>query len=366
MSVIPSALLSLSKQLVEQLPEPVSQQLASITPFMAPHIDEQVLTDFYKDHVAAITGAGSGIGRALALNLAQAGCHLALSDINAENLAETKQQLTEFEVTVTTQVLDVSDKKAVFNWADTVMHDHGKVNFIFNNAGVALSSTVEGESIEEIEWVMDINFWGMVYGTKAFLPLIKQSVQQTNKTENGHIINISSLFGLIAQPAQSAYNASKFAIRGFNESLRQELNIERSGVSITSVHPGGIKTNIANNARGNESISALGMATGAKGLKSFNKLLKFDPDMAAKIILMAAANDQARCLIGDDAKIIDLIQRVFPSNYGQVMYKTTRWLANAKKKAAVKNQEAENDSVKNDSVKNGPIESDGVTNHTAK
>ena len=322
--------------LLNQLAQPVVERLSPVTPFMAPNIDEPLITKFYNGHVAAITGAGSGIGRALALNLAQAGCNLALSDINAENLAETEQLLKEFKVTVTTQVLDVSDKEAVFKWADQVVQDHGQVNFIFNNAGVALSSTVEGESIEEIEWVMSINFWGMVYGTKAFLPLIKQSVQQSNKAQNGHIINISSLFGLIAQPAQSAYNASKFAIRGFNESLRQELNIERSGVSITSVHPGGIKTNIANNARGNESISALGMATGAKGLKSFNKLLKFDPDMAAKIILMAAAKNQARCLIGDDAKIIDLIQRVFPSNYGAVMHKTTRWAAKAKKKAAAK------------------------------
>lgn len=326
--------------LLEQLTQPLIQRLSPITPLMAPHIDESLLTKFYAGHVAAITGAGSGIGRALALNLAQAGCHLALSDINAENLAETEQLLKEYSVTVTAEVLDVSDKETVFKWADQVMQQYGQVNFIFNNAGVALSSTVEGESIEEIEWVMSINFWGMVYGTKAFLPLIKQSVQQSNKTQNGHIINISSLFGLIARPAQSAYNASKFAIRGFNESLRQELDIERSGVSITSVHPGGIKTNIANNARGNESIGTLGMATGAKGLKNFNKLLKFDPDMAAKIILMAAANNQARCLIGDDAKIIDLIQRVFPSNYGPVMHKATRWLAKSKKKAAARKTSA--------------------------
>lgn len=325
---------------LNQLAQPLIQRLSPITPFMAPNIDQQLITKFYNDHVAAITGAGSGIGRALALNLAQAGCHLALSDINAINLAQTEQLVQQYGVSVTTKVLDVSDKQAVFKWADEVIQHHGQVNFIFNNAGVALSSTVEGESIEDIEWVMGINFWGMVYGTKAFLPLIKQSVQQNNKTQNGHIINVSSLFGLIAQPAQSAYNASKFAIRGFNESLRQELDIERSGVSITSVHPGGIKTNIANNARGNDSISTLGMATGAKGLTNFNKLLKFDPDMAAKIILMAAANNQARCLIGDDAKIIDLIQRVFPSNYGQVMHKATRKLAKSKKKAAVNNNGA--------------------------
>lgn len=317
--------------LVHQVTQPLKQRLPPIAPFMAPYIDQEVITHFYQGHVAAITGAGSGIGRALALNLAQAGCNLALSDINAKNLAETEQLLKPFEIKITTQALDVSDKQAVFGWADHVMQDHTQVNFIFNNAGVALSSTVEGESVEDIEWVMGINFWGMVYGTKAFLPLIKQSMQQAGNAKHGHIINISSLFGIIAQPAQSAYNASKFAIRGFNESLRQELDIERSGVSITSVHPGGIKTNIANNARGNESVSALGMATGVKGLKSFNKLLKFDPDMAAKIILMAAAKNQPRCLIGDDAKLIDLLQRLCPSHYGKIMNKANKLAAKAKK-----------------------------------
>ncbi len=326
----------LSNQLSNHLPKRLSQQLSPVTPFIAPYIDEQVLANFYSGHVAAITGAGSGIGRGLALNLAAAGCDLALSDINSKNLAETHALLKDYDIKVSTTELDVADKEAVYRWASDVQQQHGRVNFIFNNAGVALSSTVEGESIEEIEWVMGINFWGMVYGTKAFLPLIKQSMKDSDGKQNGHIINISSLFGIIAQPAQSAYNASKFAIRGFNESLRQELAIERSGVSITSVHPGGIKTNIANNARGNESVSTLGMATGAKGLRSFNKLLKFDPNTAAQIILMAAANDQARCLIGDDAKIIDLIQRVFPSHYGQVMQKARLLAIKAKQKRMTK------------------------------
>lgn len=317
---------------LQQLAQPLVNHLSPITPFMAPHIDESLITDFYHAHVAAITGAGSGIGRALAINLAAAGCHLALADINTEQLAQTQKALEAYDVKVTTTELDVSNKQAVFDWAQQVMDEQGQVNFIFNNAGVALSSTVEGESIDDIEWVMGINFWGMVYGTKAFLPLIKQSLQQADNASNGHIINVSSLFGLIAQPAQSAYNASKFAIRGFNESLRQELEIQNSGISLTSVHPGGIKTNIANNARGNDSVSTLGISTGEKGQKSFNKLLRFDPDMAAKIILMAAANNQFRCLIGDDAKIIDLLQRVFPSHYGQIMHKATKLAVKAKKR----------------------------------
>ncbi|WP_227675774.1 SDR family NAD(P)-dependent oxidoreductase [Psychrobacter piscatorii] len=291
---------------------------------------------YYQNHVAAITGAGSGMGRELALHLAKMGCHVALSDINPEQLAQTKDLLVGYEVKVTLTVLDVSDNQAMQAWADSVMSDHGKVNFIFNNAGVAFSSTIEGASIEELEWVMDINFWGVVYGTKAFLPLIKNSVKQSEVTsdnqhdqprqfkEQGHIINISSLFGLTAQPSYSAYNASKFAVRGFTESLRQELNIQKCGVSATCIHPGGIKTNIANSARGNNSTSTVGMPTGDKAIRSFNKLLKFDASEAAWIILHAAATNQQRCLIGNDAKMVDAIQRVFPSHYSEVINDITQ------------------------------------------
>lgn len=289
------------------------------------------LKPYYHNHVAAITGAGSGMGRELAIHLAKMGCHLALADINAEQLAQTKELLVGYDIKTTITVLDVSDNKAVEDWAQNVMADHGKVNLVFNNAGVALYSTVEGSSISEIEWMMGINFWGVVYGTKAFLPLIKNSVKESeidtknkdNKSrrfkEHGHIINISSLFGLTAQPSQSAYNASKFAVRGFTESLRQELDIQRCGVSATCVHPGGIKTNIANSARGNDSISDLGMLSGKKAISSFNKFLKFDASAAAWIILQAAATNQQRCLIGNDAKMIDAVQRVFPARYGQVL-----------------------------------------------
>lgn len=282
-------------------------------------LDDSNVASYYRNHVAAITGAGSGMGRELAIHLAKMGCHVALSDINPEQLTATKQLLTNYDVNVTMTVLDVSDNKAVEAWADSVMSDHGKVNFVFNNAGVALYSTVEGSSISELEWVMNINFWGVVYGTKAFLPLIKNSVKQSQFGEHGHIINISSLFGLTAQPSQSAYNSSKFAVRGFTESLRQELNIQNCGVSATCIHPGGIKTNIANSARGNESIHDIGMSTGPKAIRSFNKFLKFDANEAAWIILQAAATNQQRCLIGNDAKMIDAIQRVFPSHYSQVL-----------------------------------------------
>lgn len=309
----------------------MASSLRQHLPFYTPSNQDNDIAPYYRNHVAAITGAGSGMGRELALHLAKMGCHVALSDINAEQLEQTKELLVGYDITSTTTVLDVSDNKAMQAWADSVMSEHGKVNFIFNNAGVAFSSTIEGASIEELEWVMDINFWGVVYGTKAFLPLIKNSVKQSEVApddgnnqsrkfkEHGHIINVSSLFGLTAQPSYSAYNASKFAVRGFTESLRQELDIQRCGVLATCIHPGGIKTNIANSARGNDSVVNVGMHTGDKAIKSFNKLLKFDASEAAWVILHAAATGQARCLIGNDAKMVDAIQRVFPSRYDQVL-----------------------------------------------
>ncbi|MCG3880229.1 SDR family NAD(P)-dependent oxidoreductase [Psychrobacter sp. Ps6] len=314
----------------------MASSLRQHLPFYTPSDQDNDIAPYYQNHVAAITGAGSGMGRELALHLAKMGCHLALSDINAEQLARTKEMLVGYDVKVTLTVLDVSDNQAMQAWADSVMSDHGKVNFIFNNAGVAFSSTIEGASIEELEWVMDINFWGVVYGTKAFLPLIKNSVKQSEVAsdnqddqprqfkEHGHVINISSLFGLTAQPSYSAYNASKFAVRGFTESLRQELNIQKCGVSATCIHPGGIKTNIANSARGNDSTSTVGMPTGDKAIRSFNKLLKFDASEAAWIILHAAATNQQRCLIGNDAKMVDAIQRVFPSHYSEVINDITQ------------------------------------------
>lgn len=294
---------------------------------------DEDIRSFYTGHVAAITGAGSGIGRALAMHLAQMGCEVALADITPDQLVETQKLIEKFDVKSTITVLDVSDKDAVYAWAENVMSDHGKVNFIFNNAGVAMYSTVEGSSIEDLEWVMAINFWGVVYGTKTFLPLIKRSVKLSETKdsaahadsksrqfiENGHIVNISSLFGLTAQPSQSAYNASKFAVRGFTESLRQELNIQQCGVSATCIHPGGIRTNIANSARGNDSIHDIGMGTGASVIKEFNKFLKFDADDAAWVILAAAATNQPRLLIGNDAKIIDAIQRLFPTRYSHIV-----------------------------------------------
>ena len=185
--------------------------------------------------------------------------------------------------------------------------DHGKVNLIFNNAGVALGATVEGARDEDLEWLMDINFWGVVHGTRAFLPHLKAAGE-------GHVVNISSIFGLIGVPAQSAYNAAKFAVRGFTESLRQELDIMRCGVSSTSVHPGGIKTNIARAARTDPSLASLGLdPAGANDRFAENFITT--PEAAARTILRAVERDRRRVLVGPDAHVVDVLQRLMPSLY---------------------------------------------------
>lgn len=264
----------------------------------------------FQNKVAAITGAGSGIGQQLAILLAKQGCHLSLSDVNDQGLAETVEQAKQYGVRITSKHVDVANREEVYTWAEETVQNHGSVNLIFNNAGVALGSTVEGASYEELEWIVNINFWGVVYGTKAFLPHLKAS-------KDGHIINISSLFGIIAQPTQSAYNATKFAVRGFTESLRQELDVQNAGVSATCVHPGGIRTNIAKAARMNGSLKSIGMDP-EKSAKAFDKLLRCPPEVAAQTILNAVKANKPRVLIGNDAKILDGLQRVLPTGYQTV------------------------------------------------
>ncbi|MEH1711961.1 SDR family oxidoreductase [Acinetobacter pittii] len=269
----------------------------------------------FKNKVAAVTGAGSGIGQALAIALAKQGCHLALSDISEAGLEKTVELLAPYSVKVTTQKVDVAKRDEVATWAKAVVDEHGQVNLIFNNAGVAIGSTAEGVSYEDLEWLIGINFWGVVYGTKEFLPYLKQS-------GDGHIINISSMFGLTAQPTQSAYNASKFAVRGFTESLRQELDLQNAGVSATCVHPGGIRTNIAKAARMNNSVQSLGMDP-LKSQDAFDKLLRTPADDAAQQILEAVRKDRRRLLIGADAKAVDVIQRILPQGYQKIFATAT-------------------------------------------
>ncbi|MCW8690920.1 SDR family oxidoreductase [Acinetobacter baumannii] len=280
----------------------------------------------FKNKVAAVTGAGSGIGQAIAIALAKQGCHLALSDISETGLAKTVELLAPYSVKVTTQKVDVAKRDEVATWAKAVVDEHGQVNLIFNNAGVAIGSTAEGVSYEDLEWLIGINFWGVVYGTKEFLPYLKQS-------GDGHIINISSMFGLTAQPTQSAYNASKFAVRGFTESLRQELDMQNAGVSATCVHPGGIRTNIAKAARMNNSVQSLGMDP-LKSQDAFDKLLRTPADDAAQQILEAIRKDRRRLLIGADAKTVDVIQRILPQGYQKIFAAATAWQTRLLNKSA--------------------------------
>jgi butyryl-CoA dehydrogenase len=193
----------------------------------------------------------------------------------------------------------VADRAAVHAWADAVVAEHGKVNVVVNNAGVGVASTVEDMSYEDFDWLMAIDFWGVVYGTKAFLPHLKAAGE-------GHIVNISSVFGLISVPTQSAYNAAKFAVRGFTDALRMELALDGSGVSCTTVLPGGVKTNIARNAR----ITSTVVHDPEKARADFERMLMTSPTRAARQILDAVQRDRRRALIGPDARVIDLLSRL--------------------------------------------------------
>ena len=275
----------------------------------------------FENKVAAITGAGSGIGRALALGLARQGCHLALSDVNETGLKETAEMARKLGVNASETMVNVAERAAVQAWADQVMADYGRVNAIFNNAGVAQGGTVEGNDYADYEWVMNINFWGVVNGTKAFLPHLKASGA-------GHIINTSSIFGLFAQPTMSAYNASKFAVRGFTESLRQELDLAACGVSASCVHPGGIKTNIASTARMNDSLASITGQDAEQARQQFNdKLLRTTPEHAAKVIIQGALANKRRILIGGDAVASDLMQRFMPALYQRLVVSCMRLAA---------------------------------------
>ncbi len=256
----------------------------------------------FNDKVAAITGAGSGIGRALSVELASRGCHLARADLDEAGLAETVVQCERHGVRVTPTALDVADRDASIACAGQVVDEHGSVNLLFNNAGVDLGASAMHQSRQDVEWLMDINFWGVVEGTQAFLPHLKAS-------GDGHIVNISSVFGLVSIPTQSAYNASKFAVRGYTDALRMELEIDPCGVSCTTIHPGGVKTNIARSARIDESTIALG-ASPDEAADQFDKLARSTPEKAARQILKAVERNRRRALIGPDAVLFDVASRL--------------------------------------------------------
>jgi NADP-dependent 3-hydroxy acid dehydrogenase YdfG len=260
----------------------------------------------FEGHVAAVTGAASGIGRHLALELVRRGASVALADVDDAALAETVSLCEGRGVKVTSATVDVADRGAVHAWAERVVEEHGAVHFVFNNAGVALGATVDAMSYDDLNWLMGINFGGVVHGTKAFLPFLLAQ-------DEGHIVNISSVFGLISVPSQSAYNASKFAVRGFTDALRMELEISGSRVSVTTVHPGGVKTNIVRHARMDPSVDEF---AGTASERDFDKIALTTPARAARVILRAVERNRRRVLVGPDAKVIDVLSRL-PASMSQ-------------------------------------------------
>jgi NAD(P)-dependent dehydrogenase (short-subunit alcohol dehydrogenase family) len=263
--------------------------------------------------VCAVTGAGSGIGRALALGLARRGARLAISDVSQAGLDATAEAVRAAGAAVHAQRLDVSDRDAMTAYADSVAEHFGVVHQVFNNAGIAHSGSILESEYAEYERVFAINFWGVIHGTKAFLPHLIAS-------GDGHVVNISSLNGFLAQNDMSHYCTTKFAVRGFTETLRIEMLQAGHRVGVTVVHPGGIKTNIANAAL--ESARAQGQEVTAEDeerRRFYNeKLLKMDPAQAAEIIIKGVEADKPRVLVGNDAKAVDVLVRLLPARYPKV------------------------------------------------
>ena len=270
---------------------------------------------FLSGGVAVVTGAGSGIGRALAQQLAAGGSALALADVDEAGLAQTAQSIGSTKALVTTHVLDVAEEAGVRAFAEDVSRKHERVTLLINNAGVALEGKFEEISLDDFRWLMNINFWGTVYGVSYFLPILKRQ-------ERAHIVNLSSVFGLIAPPGQPAYSASKFAVRGFTECLRHEL--AGSTVRVSCVHPGGIRTAIARNARIGAGVVRTGLEQKAA---QFEKFFRTSPEEAAARILRGVERSEPRILIGSDARQIDVVQRLRPGTYWKTLDKAFSKLA---------------------------------------
>jgi NAD(P)-dependent dehydrogenase (short-subunit alcohol dehydrogenase family) len=270
---------------------------------------------FLSNGVAVVTGAGSGIGRALAQQLAAAGSALALADIDEAGLLETARSLEKKSALVTTHVLDVADEDAVRSFAEDVAGRHGRVTLLINNAGVALHGNFEEVSLDDFRLLMNINFWGTVYGVKFFLPLLRRE-------KRAQIVNISSVFGMVAPAGQCAYAASKFAVRGFTEALRHEL--DGGNVCVSCVHPGGIRTQIARRARVGAGVTGTGHQEKAA---RFEKLLRTSPEAAAARILRGVERREPRVLIGADAYQVDILLRFRPATYWKTLSRRLEKLA---------------------------------------
>jgi len=256
---------------------------------------------------AFITGAGSGIGKALAHQLASEGASVFITDINEKDLRTTEEELKQKQVNVQARVLDVADKDGVFAAAAEAETLFDGVDAVFNNAGVSLSDTAEKMTYADFEWLMDINFWGVVHGTKAFLPAMLER-------GHGHIINVSSIFGHIGVPTQSAYCAAKHAVKGFNESVFYEL--QSTGVQIHSVHPGGVDTGIVKHGKHINTVSGKNDMESMQA--NFKKAAITTPARAAEIILEGVKAGRYRILVGKDARWIDRLQRWMPNHWRKI------------------------------------------------
>lgn len=260
------------------------------------------------DKVVVITGAASGIGRALALDMAARGAVLALSDVDAAGLEETARLARERSVgDVHTDLLDVRDRPAVAAYAGAVADRFGRVNVVVNNAGVALHGDLEAADYDDFAWVMDIDFWGVVHGCKEFLPYLVAS-------GDGHIVNLSSLFGLMGVPGQTAYNSAKFAVRGLTEALRQEMLVAGHPVEVSCVHPGGIKTAIARNAR-----TTAGQDKAVFAEFFDRRLARTTPERAATVIIDGILANRPRIVVGTDAKMLDALVRLAGPRYQRLV-----------------------------------------------
>jgi butyryl-CoA dehydrogenase len=262
----------------------------------------------FTDKICVITGAGSGIGRALAVALNQAGAQLALSDINEDGLAETKSLLGQSN-RVMTDRLDVADADAIIAYAEHVKQAMGNADYVFNVAGIARVGSFDESPLSSFETVMNVNLYGVVRMSKAFLGQLKET--------RGGLVNISSIFGIIGFPGQSEYCAAKFAVRGFSETLATEM--EPHGVSVTSVHPGGVATNIARSAQV-DAMPSHGKSREEMDAQ-FDEAAITSADEAARIILTGTAKRKRRVIVGKDAKLVQLIQRLFPENYTKILRK---------------------------------------------